>query len=302
MPLYLDYRPLVFDEIAGNEGTVSALKAMLKRDDRPHAFLFTGSSGTGKTTLARIVANELGAKDHDLIEMDSASCRGIDDIRQIQKQTRLQPLTSPCRVWILDEIHRATGDAQAALLKALEDTPSHVYFMLCTTDPQKLLPTIVNRCSQFKLEPLNDSEMTSLLIEIGDAEELEISEEVLDRIVDTSGGSSRKALVTMDKLIGLDPGQMLQAVGGIMETDKQIIDLCRALIKKESWKTICGILDGLSKEEPEGVRRAVLGYADAVLRKGDSARAFLILDAFESNFYDSGKAGLTRACYLAMGD
>ena len=132
MSLYLKYRPNSFDEMVGNEDVVQVLKSQLKGKQTPHSILFHGPTGCGKTTLGRIVANELGAKGSDLREVDSADFRGIDTIRDIRKQSTYKPLESPCRVWILDEVHKLTNDAQNAMLKALEDTPamSTTYFAL----------------------------------------------------------------------------------------------------------------------------------------------------------------------------
>ncbi len=304
MPLYLKYRPSDFDEIIGNESTVSSIKLILKRKDRPHSYLLTGSSGTGKTTMARIMAKELGASEFDLKEMDSASYRGINTIREMRDNARLSPFSGTCRVWILDEAAELTHAAMPSLLKILEDTPSHVYIILCTTDPQKLLPTIINRCTHFKMESLNDDDM-ALLIEgiIKDEGKEQLEDDILDRLIEVSNGSSRNALVELDKIIDLEPEEMLDAISGASENDKEIIDLCRALIKKESWKTIAAILKGM-KKEPESVRRAVRGYCNAVMLNAkdakSAARAFLIMNAFHEPFFHNGKDAITEAAYEAL--
>ena len=155
MPLHIDYRPADFDEILGNEETIKSIKSILARDeDRPHAWMFVGPSGCGKTTLARIVSAALGcppkinkAANLDFQEINTSDMRGIDTAREILKTMNFAPVNtaSKCRVYILDECHQATKDFQNSLLKALEDTPDHVYFLLCTTDPSKLLKTIKNR-------------------------------------------------------------------------------------------------------------------------------------------------------------
>ena len=144
------YRPESFDEVIGNEDTIERLKAVLGNEiRRPHSYLLHGPAGCGKTTLGRIIAKEVGCKGMDFVELDSADFRGIQSVRGIRRQTAYAPMESECRVWLLDEAHALTNDAQTALLKALEEPPSHVYFILCTTMPEKLLPTLRSRCSQY---------------------------------------------------------------------------------------------------------------------------------------------------------
>jgi len=156
MSLYKKYRPSTFDDIVGNSVTIQALKKSVE-GRKNHVFLFTGPSGCGKTTLSRIVAKELGAKGSDFRELDSADFRGIDTIRNLRKTIGYHPLESKVVVYLLDEVHKLTGDAQNAMLKMLEETPEHVYFILATTDPQKLLGTIKGRCSIYTVEALEDS-------------------------------------------------------------------------------------------------------------------------------------------------
>ena len=131
MPLHLDYRPKNLEELFGNKTTVNSLDAIIKReDDIPHAFLFAGPSGCGKTTLARIVAGALEVSDRDFVEINAANNRGIETARDILRTMGFKPVSGPVRVYLLDEVHMGTRDFQTALLKALEDTPSHVYFLL----------------------------------------------------------------------------------------------------------------------------------------------------------------------------
>lgn len=298
MSLYLKYRPQSFDAIVSNKETVEALTKMMASEDRPHAYLFTGETGCGKTTLARIVAKELGVVGTSLRELNSADVRGIDTIREIIKQSNFKPIEGPVSVWIIDEVHSATKDAQNALLKLLEDTPEHVYIILATTDPQKLLPTVKNRCSTFAVKPLNDVEMLSLLRDIVKAEGEQVAKVVYQQIIQDSFGHVRNALQILDQVLMVDFDSRLETATRIAAEQSESIELCRALLGNAPWKKVANILVGLKNQEPESIRRHVLGYAQSVLLKGaDNVKAAAVLELFIEPFYNSGFPGLVYAAY-----
>jgi DNA polymerase III gamma/tau subunit len=299
--LYKKYRPRKLSDLVGNEEVRDQLLSMVKTKKVPHCILFAGPSGCGKTTLARIMGKKVGCSDGSLVEMNCSSFRGIDTIRDIGKLITLAPLSGTCRVWILDEFHQMSKDGQHAALKMLEDTPSHVYFFLCTTDPGKLLPTIRTRASLMEVRPLQDKELESLLGRIVDAEAIKLAPKVMDVLIDLSSGSARMALVLLDKIMHLPPKKQLRAMEKKAAEENEAIALCRALMDPgTSWKEIAGILLTL-KGEPEATRWAVLGYARSALVKGwgDRVRAYNVLCAFEDNFFDSKDAGLARASFQA---
>jgi DNA polymerase III delta prime subunit len=301
MSLAVDYRPKNFEEVMGNESTVKALQAMLGREKAqiPHAFMFNGPSGCGKTTLGRIVAGELGCKGQDYYELDTADFRGIDTVRDIRTKMRYSPTEGTSRVFLLDECHKLTNDAQNALLKALEDAPAHVYFILATTDPQKLLPTIRGRCVPFDVQPLTEKHMLILLKEIAEEEGKEVRGEVLEQIVDNCLGSPRNALQILEKVIDLDPREQRRAALRVAEEQNAVIDLCRLLMKtpRPNWLDVARVLQGLAEAELETIRLAVLGYCASVLLKGDNPQAYLIMDSFREPWYNNGRSGLVLAAY-----
>lgn len=297
--LSVKYRPKMLKEIVGNADAVRSLRALFERGDMPHTLLFTGPSGCGKTTLARIVARFLKCSDWDFKELNTADFRGIDSAREIVQQTHLSPMSGPCRVWLLDECHQLTKDAQHALLKALEEVPAHVYFLLATTEPEKLLPTIKTRCVTFALRALSDAEMKEVIGRAAAGEGATIPDEVAEQIILDSGGAPRMALSILDKVIGMEAGEMLAAAKQQAAQTNEAIDLCRALIAKRPWRDVARIIQGI-EQEPEQVRRAVLGYAQAVLLKSGQGQAYVVLDSFREDFFTTGKPGLTRACYMAV--
>lgn len=297
MSLYNKYRPTEFKDIVGNLPTIAALESFLTAQDRSHSILFTGGSGQGKTTLARIVAHKLGCLQSDLIELNSANFRGVDTSREIIQQMRLKPISGPIRIWMLDECHKMTNDGQNALLKALEDTPSHVYFILCTTDPQKLLKTIINRCVEFRVQPLPENRLVFLLNRVCEKEGKKVAAEILEQIAKNCQGSARKALTVLEGIIDQDPEQQLRMAQQTANEESEVIELCRALVQSKGWKEISKILKELHGVEAEQVRMAVLNYCNKVLLDKDDIKVFLIMDCFKESFYYTGMAGLTRACY-----
>ena len=299
MTLYLKYRPQTFEEVIGNENIISAISEMVKKEC-PHSILLHGATGCGKTTIGRIIAKELDCKGYDLREVDSADFRGIDTVREIRKQSQFRPLESTCRVWIIDECHKMTNDAQNALLKILEDTPKHVYFILCTTEPQKLLPTIKGRCSQFQVNLLSEKEMFRLLKNIVKAEEETITKNIYEQIIQDSVGHPRNALQILDQVLRVDTEKRLEIAKKSAVEQSQSIELCRALLKNEGWKSISSILRGLQEQDPESIRRLVLGYCNSILLKSENDRAGLIMEEFIEPFYNTGWPGLTFACYSIL--
>lgn len=298
MSLYNKYRPTDLNQIKGNSQILLALEGMLADINTcPHAFLLHGPSGCGKTTIGRIIANRLDSKGNDFREVDSADFRGIDTIREIRKGAQFAPMEGLNRVWLIDECHKLTNDAQNALLKILEDPPSHVYFILCTTDPQKLLATIKGRCSQFQVSPLTDIQMLGLLKSVVRAENETLEREVYDQIILDSLGSSRNALQILEQCLNVPSEQRLDIAKRTAAVQSESIALCRALIKGEKWANIKVILEGIKEQEPEDIRRLVLGYAQAVLLKSENDRAAAIIEAFWEPTYNIGFPGVVYACY-----
>jgi DNA polymerase-3 subunit gamma/tau len=305
MPLHTDFRPSCLDEIYGNRSIKISLESIFAREkDRPHAYLFTGSSGCGKTTFGRIIASLLKCSSDDLMEYNTANMRGIDTVREIDQNCKYAPMTGKVKVYILDEIHKTTGEFQNALLKLLEDPPAHVYFILCTTDPDKLLKTIHTRCTSYQVKPLLNAEMEKLLNDILTTEGIEdFPKKVMTEIIQVSEGCARQALVILDQVIDItDEDTALEAVTAFTGETAAIIDVCKALLdKKDSgkWAKIRVMLK-LIEVEPEAVRRSILGYLSAVLlNNNQNDRVAEMLGCFTDSWFNSGKGGMVQALYYA---
>ncbi len=231
--------------------------------------------------------------------MNCADHNGVNDIRELRPLIRNKALDGEYRAWILDECHRLTPDAQSALLKMLEEPPSHVLFFLCTTDSQKLLGTILSRCMRLIVEALTEQQTVILLSNICKKEKKSVPKEVLSQIAIDSLGHPRDALSILESIIDLDIKDMELSARKVAEQQNAIIDLCQSLYKKKRWNEIAKILSNL-KDETETIRRSVLGYCNSILLKGDNPWAYIIMDCFKETFFYTGKPGLTLACYEAL--
>jgi len=303
MELYKKYRPASLDEVVGNQAVVKSISSMLEnKKDIPHALLFTGPSGSGKTTMARILKTALNCSDGEYHEIDSAQFTGVDHVRSLRMKMNYAPATGDCRVYLLDEVHRMSSAAQDALLKALEDCPKHVYFFLATTDPQKLLKTVKTRCTSFEMQALTPAEIgKDLLLPTCKKEGKQIPKEALKTIARECNGSARLAMVLLNSIINMEPEDMEEAIHHRAEEESELIALCRALLNQAPWAQIAKNLKGLS-QEPESCRRGILNYMmSVVLSGGPKAHvAYNTMLEFESNYYDTAKAGLVMSCYAAI--
>ncbi len=190
---YRKYRPKEFKDVAGQEHIIKILENAVKQKRVAHAYLFSGPRGTGKTTTARILARSVGCSDEDVIEIDAASSRGIDEARALREAVFIIPLNSPYKVYIIDEVHMLTKEAFNALLKTLEEPPKHIIFILATTDLEKVPDTIISRTQHFKFYKISIPAIVKELASISKSEGFAADDDALKLIAFFSQGSLRDA-------------------------------------------------------------------------------------------------------------
>ncbi len=249
--LYRTYRSKTLDEVVGQEPVTTALKNALNSGKLSHAYLFTGPRGVGKTSIARILAFEINkipydtdALPLDIIEIDAASNRRIDEIRDLRDKVRIAPVSAPYKVYIIDEVHMLTREAFNALLKTLEEPPAHVIFILATTEAHKLPETIVSRTQRYNFKLIDAKEVAAHLKTIAAKEKIDITDDALELIARHSGGSLRDALSLLDQIrhtAGKIDAKEVQMAIGLPTTDyitnllqvladgsaKDVIDQCK---------------------------------------------------------------------------
>lgn len=300
--LHLEERPTSFKTVVGQPSAVAQLQGLAKSPGGlPHCLLFTGPSGCGKTTLARIVRKKLACGDRDFFEINAADSRGIETVRAIQQRVGLSPLDGETRVWLIDECHALTGDAQSAFLKLLEEPPPHAYFMLATTHPEKLRAAIQTRCIEIKVRALTVTEISALVNRVCEERDKKLTEDVVLRLADVADGSARKALNLLQQIMELESEEV--QIQALENADAKVaaIEIARAIMSKKSWKDVCAIL-AKCDEEPESIRWMILSYFGKVATGGGrfAQDAIHVLECFQYNYYDTKKAGLILSCYNAL--
>src|SRR5690349_531895 len=302
--LYRKYRSQTFADLVGQDATSRALQGAVISGRVSHAYLFSGSRGTGKTSAARLLAKSLNCTGRartsaepcnrcdscidmmagtalDLIEIDAASNRGIDDVRDLREKVNLAPARGPYKVYIIDEAHGLTGDAFNALLKTLEEPPPHAVFVLCTTDVQKMPLTVIGRCQHFVFRRHSEEQIASRLAFIASAEKVVVEPEAMLLIARTAQGSMRDAVGLLDQLVPLASGPIsLDSARSLLGiADPRVLD---ALLDHVLSGRAADALAELSRVYSEGaeLRQVVRGLMEgcrdrlvAALTKHDQATA-----------------------------
>ena len=201
LALYRKYRPASFKEVLGQDHITKVLESSVETNKVSHAYLFVGSRGTGKTSVARIFANEIGVSVNDLYEIDAASNRGIEDIKELRSGVRVLPFDSKYKVYIIDEVHMLSKDAWGALLKTLEEPPKHVIFILATTELHKVPETIISRCQVFTFKKASDAMCKKMLLDVAKKEGFELDAGSAELLAILADGSFRDALGELQKIL-----------------------------------------------------------------------------------------------------
>jgi DNA polymerase-3 subunit gamma/tau len=237
LALYRKYRPRTFKEVLGQEHIISVLEGSLKEGNISHAYLFAGSRGTGKTTVARILARELGTSEKDLYEIDAASNRGIDDIRELREGVNVLPFDSKYKVYIIDECQMLTKEAFNALLKTLEEPPKHALFILATTEFEKLPETIVSRCMTFIFKKPTVSILKEMVKGVAKKENFTLEPQAADLTALLADGSFRDAHGILQKIFASSPDKKVsvEEVERITSAPKGALvnDLIRSIVQSD---------------------------------------------------------------------
>ena len=300
-PIITRYRPETFDEMLGHTAQIAALQRVITSSSTPHAYLFTGPSGTGKTTLARIVGAELKA---DVHEIDAASNNGVDAMRDLVEFSQHQAFSDTgIRLIIIDECHTLSKQAWQAILKLLEDPPDHLYIALCTTEDDKIPDTIRTRCFSTRLQQVAQTEISDYLLAIAEAEEWQPSQEIVDFAAEASNGSPRMALTILQGIHDAPSREEAARIIRLLEPTNDLIDILRHLLDgKRSWAIVSASLKKLDGSNFDEVSIQAGRYLNAaLLRTDDAPKAMLIWQMMEALVFPSETFDRKIAFTVAIG-
>lgn len=210
LALYRKYRPESFDDVVEQDHIVGVLEKSIKDGKVSHAYLFVGSRGTGKTTVARIFAREIGSSQNDIYEIDAASNRKVEEVRELLDGVRVLPFDSKYKVYIIDEVHMLSKESWGALLKTLEEPPAHVIFILATTELHKVPDTIVSRCQVFNFKKPSESTLKNVIENISKKEGYDLEAGVAELLAILGDGSFRDALGVLQKVLNFSKGKKVK--------------------------------------------------------------------------------------------
>lgn len=302
--LYNKYRPRDLSEVIGQDAAVASIAELLV-NKTARTFLFVGPSGTGKTTLARIVASEVGCAPGDVLEIDAASKSGADDMRQVTESLRYRPFGNGAKMVIVDEVQSLSKQAWQTLLKSLEEPPEWVYWALCTTDESKVPDTVDTRAARFETKAVPwQTILDYILAPVAEAEGFAMDAKIMGMCARYAQGSPRKALVNLAMCVGQTDENSASVLLRGEALSGAAVDLARALNKGVQWPEALKILQSLKDENPETIRQTVRGYMTAVIMstKPDNVRAshtaMAVLEQFAGPFHSAD--GITPVL-LAVG-
>lgn len=259
--LYRAYRPATFKDVRGQEHVVSVLEAAVKNEKIAHAYLFAGGRGTGKTSMARILAGALGTDPQDIYEMDAASNRGIDEIRELREGVATLPFNSAYKFYIIDEAHALTKDAWGALLKTLEEPPNHAIFVLATTELDRVPETITSRCQAFNFKKPSHEVLKSLVLDVVKKEGASMTPAGAELVALMGDGSFRDTLGILQKVLTLSQDEKL--------TEEEVARVVGA----PAARTVNDFLRALAAKD---IGTAVAQFHTA-LESGSEAKTFILL-------------------------
>ncbi len=257
---YRKYRPQNFDEVVGQDHIISILKQSILGHKIAHAYLFSGTRGTGKTSVARIFAKEIGVTNSDMYEIDAASNTSIEDIRSLNESVHALPIESPYKVYILDEVHMLSKSAFNALLKTLEEPPKHVIFILATTEIHKLPETVISRCESYVFKTPTPEVLRKVLTNVSKAEKVNIDEDALDLVALLGDGSFRDTLSMFQKVATIGHGNTTKITSEHIAklTGAPRSELISTLLAAWSTKDASKLFETMSQVEESGIDIKVL--------------------------------------------
>ncbi len=266
--LYRKYRPQTLDDVVGQSSTVTTLRSMIDTQSVPHSILLVGPRGTGKTSLARIIARSMNIDPIDIFEIDAASYRKIDDVRALRNDVLTVPVMSSHKIYILDEVHMFTKDSWNAFLKTLEEPPAHVIFIMATTEVDDVPDTIISRSTVFRLSMPDATDLQKVLNRVCLAEGYTIDDTARDLVVAYADGSYRNALVGLETVCSNTPEKNITEKIVTDSLSLPSVDTVRSLlslIDTQNKQSIVDFLDSDSPSNPEFFVRMMIDRVRMVL-------------------------------------